>query len=150
LAIRWRKSEQSVPARQRTPFRRERDGAAGFRRRFRSCSGTGMSLQRIRVCAAVQVAPILRIHLSLPQSRGSELHDANETRSCSFTLAQLAYWYEPAVCAKKNHQNLCIRTVTARPDAPLRLERRAASAGRFKRTTQPTSCMFVVLYTGDA
>jgi hypothetical protein len=36
----------------------------------------------------------------LPQSHGSELHDANETRSCSFTLAQLAYWYEPAVCAK--------------------------------------------------
>jgi hypothetical protein len=36
----------------------------------------------------------------LPQSHGSELHDANETRPCSFTLAQLAYWYEPAVCAK--------------------------------------------------
>ena len=36
----------------------------------------------------------------LPQSHGSELHDANETRPCSFTLAQLAHWYEPAVCAK--------------------------------------------------
>ena len=36
----------------------------------------------------------------LPQSHGSELHDANETRPCSFTLAQLAYWYEPVVCAK--------------------------------------------------
>jgi hypothetical protein len=36
----------------------------------------------------------------LPQSHGSELHDANETRLCSFTLARLAYWYEPAVCAK--------------------------------------------------
>jgi hypothetical protein len=31
-----------------------------------------------------------------------------------------------------------------------RLERRAASAGRYLRTTQPTSCMFVVFYTGDA
>ena len=86
----------------------------------------------------------------LPQSHGSELHDANETRPCSFTLAPVAYWYEPAVCAKNIHQTLRIRTVTARPDAHSRLERRAASAGRFVRTTQPTSCMFVVLYTGDA
>ena len=51
---------------------------------------------------------------------------------------------------KNIHQNLRIRTVTARLDAHSRLERRAASAGRFVRTTQPTSCMFVVLYTGDA
>ncbi len=36
----------------------------------------------------------------LPQSHGSELHGANETRPCSFTQAQVAYWYEPAVCAK--------------------------------------------------
>ena len=36
----------------------------------------------------------------LPQSHGSELHDANETRPCSFTLAQLAYLCEPAVCSK--------------------------------------------------
>ena len=36
----------------------------------------------------------------LPQSHGSELHDANETGSCSFTLAPVAYWCEPAVCAK--------------------------------------------------
>ena len=86
----------------------------------------------------------------LPQSHGSELHGANETRPCSFTLAQLAYWYEPAVCARNIHQNLPISTVTALPDAHSRLERRAASAGRFVRTTQPTSCMFVVLYTGDA
>ena len=35
----------------------------------------------------------------LPQPHGSEIHDANETRPCSFTLAQVAYWYEPAVCA---------------------------------------------------
>ena len=86
----------------------------------------------------------------LPQSHGSELHDANETRPCSFTLAQLAYWYEPAVCAKISIKTCPFRTVTARPDAHSRLERRAASAGRFVRTTQPTSCMFVVLYTGDA
>ncbi len=36
----------------------------------------------------------------LPQSHGSELHGANESHPCSFTHAQLAYWYEPAVCAK--------------------------------------------------
>jgi hypothetical protein len=36
----------------------------------------------------------------LPQSHGSELHEANETGSCSFTLALVAYWCEPAVCAK--------------------------------------------------
>jgi hypothetical protein len=36
----------------------------------------------------------------LPQSHGSELHDANEPRLCSFTLEKVAYWYEPAVCAK--------------------------------------------------
>ena len=36
----------------------------------------------------------------LPQSHGSELHGANETGSCSFTLAPVAYWCEPAVCAK--------------------------------------------------
>ena len=47
-------------------------------------------------------------------------------------------------------QPLRIRTVNARPEAHSRLERRAASAGRFVRTTQPTSCMFVVRYTGDA
>ena len=36
----------------------------------------------------------------LLQSHGSEAHDANETRLCSFTLARVAYGYEPVVCAK--------------------------------------------------
>jgi hypothetical protein len=40
------------------------------------------------------------IHLAPPRNHGSEAQDAHETGSCSFTLAPVAYWREPAVCAK--------------------------------------------------
>jgi hypothetical protein len=39
-------------------------------------------------------------HLATLRNHGSEAHDANETGSCSLTLAPVAYWYEPALCAK--------------------------------------------------
>jgi hypothetical protein len=90
------------------------------------------------------------IHLAPPRNHGSEAHDANETGSCRLTLAPVAYWYEPAVCAKNIYQPLRIRTVNARPEARSRLERRAASAGRSVRTAQPTSFVLGVIYTGDA
>ena len=56
------------------------------------------TLTRLRSCAGRSYRS--RSTSQLLQSHGSELHDANETRPCSFTLAQVAYWYEPAVCAK--------------------------------------------------
>ena len=53
-----------------------------------------------RLCGCAGLSYPSHSTSQLPQSHGSELHEANETGSCSFTLAQLAYWYEPAVCAK--------------------------------------------------
>ena len=55
---------------------------------------------RVRLCGCAGRSYPSQSTSQLPQSHGSELHDANETRPGSFTLAQLAHWYEPAVCAK--------------------------------------------------
>ena len=52
-----------------------------------------------RLCSCAGLSYPSHSTSQLPQSHGSEIHDANETRPCSFTLAQVAYWYEPAVCA---------------------------------------------------
>ena len=118
---------------------------------FRSYSLAATYLQPLRVCAAVQVSPILRI----PPRHSRNLMEASFTARTRRAPAA-SRWHSShngtsLPCARKNiHQNLRIRTVTARLDAHSRLERRAASVGRFVRTTQPTSCMFVVLYTGDA
>jgi hypothetical protein len=53
-----------------------------------------------RLCGCAGLSYPSHSTSQLPQSHGSELHGASETRPCSFTLAQLAYWYDPAVCAK--------------------------------------------------
>ena len=150
MPARRRQPEQLVAAKSRTPLRRERDGAPGFRRRsghFPGPACLGNTCTSVRLCRSLLS---FAIHLATPRNHGSEAHDANETRPPSLKQVPVAYWYEPAVRATNIVQNSRIRTVTARPDAHSRLERRAASAGRFVRTTQPTSCMVVVLYTGDA
>ena len=145
MPARRRQLEQLVAAKSRTPLRRERDGAPGFRRRsghFPGPACLGNTCTSVRLCRSLLS---FAIHLATPRNHGSEAHDANETRPPSLKLVPVAYWYEPAVCAKNIVQNSRIRTVTARPDAHSRLERRAASAGRSVRAAQPASCMLVVL-----
>ena len=46
--------------------------------------------------------PLLASAFDLPVQRphGSEVGVANKTRPCSFKLAEVAYWYVPAVCAQ--------------------------------------------------
>ena len=61
LPARRRQPEQLVAAKSRTPLRRERDGAPGFRRRSGHFPGPAcLGNTRVYVCAAVQVAPIFR------------------------------------------------------------------------------------------
>jgi hypothetical protein len=55
-----------------------------------------------RLCGCAGLSYPSHSTSQLPQSHGSELHEANETGSCSFTLALVAHWCEPAVCAKKS------------------------------------------------
>ena len=71
--------------------------SAPFRSHFRAT----MRLQRIRVCAAVQVAPILRIPPRKPcDLSGASLTTRTRGPHAASTWHQLAQWYEPAACAK--------------------------------------------------
>ena len=100
---------------------------------FRSYFRATMRSQRIRVCAAVQVAAILRI----PPRKTCDLMGASLTTRTRWlhaasTWHRLAQWYEPAACAKKTIRPLRIQMVNrASSRAHTRLELRAASAGRF-------------------
>ncbi len=86
------------------PFRRERDGAARSAP-FRSYSCDGMRSQRIRVCAAVQVAPILRIPPRKPGDlSGASLTTRTRLLHAVSTWHKLAQRYEPAACAKRSIQ----------------------------------------------
>jgi hypothetical protein len=72
---------------------------------FRSFFRATMRSQRIRVCAAMQVAPFLRI----PPRKPCDLSGASPTTRtrrlhAASTWHQLAQWYEPAVCAKISFQ----------------------------------------------
>ena len=117
---------------------------------FWSYSSVTMSLQWIRVCAAVQVSPILRI----PPPNSRNLMEASFTTRTRRAPAA-SRWHSSHTgmslpWTKTSIKTCPFRTVTARPDAHSRLERRAAPAGRHVRTAQPTSCVLGVIYTGDA
>jgi hypothetical protein len=68
------------------------------------------------VCAAVQVAPILRIPPRKPcDLSGASLTTRTRRHHAVSTWHQLAQRYEPAVCASITIQPLRVRRVTARP-----------------------------------
>ena len=92
-------------------FRREHIGAARFLAvlvRFPRGYAFAMHL---RLCGRAGRSYPSHSTSQALRSDGSEPHDANETGSCRFDLAQLTQWYEPAACTKPT-----IRRVNSRPD----------------------------------
>jgi hypothetical protein len=147
LPIRWRQSEESAAAKQRTPFRREPDSAA-HPPPFWSYSGIGMVFAtRVRLCGCAS--------RSYPSHSTSQLHEIMGARHTTRTrqVHAASSWYRSRTgisvpCAQKYLSKLAHSD--GKRTSRRSLATRAASAGRYLRTTQPTSCMFVVLYTGDA
>jgi hypothetical protein len=117
LPIRRRQSAQSVAAQQRTPFRRERDGAAGFRRRsgripelIRRCNGYASE----RLCRSLLS---FAFHLATPAISWKRASRRERDAPLQFHADAARIMISACRVRKNIHQNLRIRTVTARPDA---------------------------------
>ena len=113
---------------------------------FRSYSLAATYLQPLRVCAAVQVSPILR---TPPRSSRNLMEARFTTRTRRAPAA--SRWHQSRTgmsqsCAPKHPSNLAHSDGKRTSGwAHSRLELGAASAGRSVRTAQPASCMLVVL-----
>ena len=113
---------------------------------FRSYSLAATYLQPLRVCAAVQVSPILR---TPPRSSRNLMEARFTTRTRRAPAA--SRWHRSHTgmslpCAPQHPSNLEHSDgKRASGWAHSRLELGAASAGRSGRTAQPASCMLVVL-----
>jgi hypothetical protein len=116
LPIRRRQPEQSVAAKPRTPFRRERDGAPGFRRRSGRIPGLLCIYNAFASARLCRSLLSFAFHLAAPAialKRGAR-------RERDASIRPQAGTSRVRVCASRVRQNihptLRIRTLDARPD----------------------------------